>query len=292
MKPLTKIDDDIILLLISNSKILKNKFIEALSSDVNMFSLRTIDTDLPPPMSDRVDLNLIICNYSVNEDPTNQFFIQLVDVHDKNLINYLILNALNGRGSIASEIDQIIRFPTRAIIYLYDESNVSSFACIDSIHTDLIRNLRITAEENDIFSFMLCNMINASHMNSEYTAAKNERLELLAQVEQFLECNKNVLYVSQLYENTIAGSKLVIEDSHNNLKANFDLLIERLAKSYSSSNGTNNINDKKGLKANLASSKLQLDISQPHLKTKIPYQHYKGEMHNNLRCGMLIFFVV
>ena len=139
--------DNITILLISSSKLLKNKFIECLNNenDVNHFTLMTKTIESLKSVTEKINVPCLICDYSTKSMLENQkspnmppetSYVQLVDAGDKNLINNLISRTMN------KETNSKYQFKVNGIVYLYDEKNTDTFAYVQAIHKELQKTFK------------------------------------------------------------------------------------------------------------------------------------------------------
>lgn len=127
-------NDSINILLISSSKLLKNKFIESISNDLNNFSLMSKTTDSIQSASERFNFSCFVSDYTteLTDSCLNTNYVQLIEANEKNLLNTLIFKTASKQGS-----DKTFNFNINGIIYLYDESSSDTFAYIQSVHNEL-----------------------------------------------------------------------------------------------------------------------------------------------------------
>jgi hypothetical protein len=150
------VNENVTILLISSSKLLKNKFIECLNDENNQnhFTLMNKTIESLKSVNERITVPCLICDYLVqqptddgyvqsNNAPPDTRYVQLVDATDKNLINNLISRSIN------TESNKNFQFKVNAIVYLYDETNSDTFAYIQTIHRDLQKTFRSYLMEND-----------------------------------------------------------------------------------------------------------------------------------------------
>lgn len=283
--------ENITILLISSSKLLKNKFIEALNNSLNQFTLMNKTIESLKSSNERILVPCLISDYTL-ETETNTNYVQLVDASDTSLINNLISRSINS--------PKAFQFYINAIVYLYDEANPDTFYYVKSIHTDIKKTFSEFAA-NDSLLFLICNMINAATIGHQQTSTNSKLISLL---DKFLAEFNNMQYVSQEYEDTILGPKQKINDE-NKLKTNFDQLVSRniakiklglnkkkLSKLAKKSEDTDvpSIN----IRSESESIKsVDLDVSSKSNelinKAKASKKIYQGEMAHNLRNGFGIY---
>ena len=274
-------NENITLLLISNSKLLKNKFIESLNNDLNHFSLMNKSVDGINSVSERINLSCLVCDYCINpnnSDDTN--YVQLIDANDKNIINTLV------HKTVHSVNDKKFQFNINGFVYLYDETNSDTFTYLQSIHNELRKSFKdFIISDNS--SFLLCNMINAANISGMPVSTSEDSLKIINLVENFLDDYKNVQYVSQPYEETIMGSKPIYEEENQDkLKVNFDSLIGRFLPSVKNKNEDNYFS----IRSETNSLNSADENYVRHISNKIlPKKNYEGEMLNNLRNGFGIY---
>lgn len=73
-------DENITILLVSSSKLLKNKFIEAVSNEINHFSL--MNKSITTGDSERLNFACFVCDYSIDQGSTTNY-MQIIDVNGK-----------------------------------------------------------------------------------------------------------------------------------------------------------------------------------------------------------------
>lgn len=278
--PTTSINDqNIAILLISSSKLLKNKFIEAISNDLNHFSL--MNKSIKSEDAERSNVACFICDYTVessdNQNPASTSYVQLIDANDKKLLSTLI------EKSIYQDKDYK-QFFVNSIVYLYDETNTDTFAFIQSIHNDLNKVYPDFMGSEHLIC-MLCNMINAANLNgtTNTRSSQDDSFRLINMVDEFLDGAKNFQYMAQTFEQTILGSRPILDEEdngENKIKIKFDLLISRFLPA-----GLIDMNrDFVSIKStdhSLKSAPLN-KITEKQTKQK---SNYKGEMMKNLRNG-------
>lgn len=284
-------EENITILLVSSSKLLKNRFIEAISNESNHFSLmnKSIDSSANVESSTgerTISFNCFVSDYTVdNEDEqddqnTNHTnYVQIIDASDKKLLTTLVEKSIYNQKNN--------KFFTNSIIYLYDESNTDTYAFVESINNDLskvypefIRGEHITG--------LLCNMINAANLpGTGGTNRSNDNdlsLKMINLVDKFLSQFTNFQYVAQLYEETILGSRPVVDedDSPNNkLKSAFDLLISRFLPGL--------LLNKDAISIKSTENSLKSSNVAKLNRQKVAKSNYKGEMMHNLRNGFGIY---
>lgn len=267
------------ILLISSSKLLKNKFIESISNELNSFTLMKKNTESSVDNS-LYNLNCFISDYSIELENGKYAtkYVQLIDGSDKNIIHLLIENSFSSK--------KISKFYIHSIIYLYDESNSDTFAYIKSIHNELKKNFENFILSEDL-TCLLFNMINAANLESNQSNF-DESFKILNLVQEFLEEFNNIQYVSQPYESSPNGNLPVVADSQetNKLKKNFDLLIDRYFSFVFKQDSTY-------IEFNSFSNSLNTESLKKSINTfkNENFKHnYKGEISNNLRNGMIFFY--
>lgn len=281
--------DSINILFVSNSKLLKNRFIESISNDLNTFSLMTKSLDRLELTNERISFSCLVSDYTIeNEDSkylTN--YVQLIEAAEKNLLNNLVYKSAN------PSFDQNFKFNIHSIIYLYDETSSDTFAFIQSIHNEIKKNFSDFLQNEDL-TILLCNMINASKINSR--SSEEDSFRLIGLVENFLDEFKNIQYVAQPYEHSVYGYVPVVNESEgkeNKLKKNFDSLISRILPSLIKSIKKGELTDSTMMDIKSTTNSLNSDSlnkkSSTTFKKEMPKVNYKGEMENNLRNGFGVY---
>lgn len=284
--------ENITILLISSSKLLKNKFIEALSNSLNQFTLMNKTIESLKSSNERILVPCLISDYTL-ETESNTNYVQLVDASDTSLINNLISRSINSAKTF--------QFFVNAIVYLYDEANPDTFFYAKTIHSDIKKTFSEFLDSESLL-FLICNMINAATIGHQQTSSNSK---LISQLDKFLSEFSNIQYVSQEYEDTILGPKQKINDE-NKLKANFDHLLSRnvakiklglhkkkankLAKKSTdtevpSLNIRSESESIKSAELDFSSKSNELSINKMKFNKKI----YQGEMAHNLRNGFGIY---
>ena len=191
--------ENVTILLISSSKLLKNKFIECLGdgNSSNQFTLMNKTIESLKSQNERVNVPCLICDYVTEEAlakhansqiPPETTYVQLVDATEKNLINNLISRSVN------AEVNRNFRFSVNGIVYLFDETNSDTFAYIQAIHKELQKTFKGFVS-NESFRFLLCNMMGATIQtaNNNNNGGENNSTQSMKQVENLLEeFNKNL----------------------------------------------------------------------------------------------------
>lgn len=309
------VNENVTILLISSSKLLKNKFIECLNTEAsqNHFTLMTKTIESLKSLSERINVPCLICDYLTDQSdsgeeqlqscniPLDTTYVQIVDATDKNLLNNLISRSMNKENANKKKF----QFNVNGIVYLYDESNTDTFAYVESIHREL--NSSSTFKEyldNESLRFLMCNMINATIATNSNTTDCS--LKLIEKTENFLNgFNNNIQYVTQAFEETILGSKPIPQtensnDQENNLKNNFDEMIKRFnirldqslnrtqrhreKESDESYKIINSMTDSMGSVKDENIRDVVRDSKMENSK-----KNYQGEMQNNLRNGFGIY---
>lgn len=269
-------NDGINILLVSSSKLLKNKFVESISNEINNFTLMTKKTESLVDNS-KISLNCFISDYSIELENSKYAtkYVQLIDGSDKSIIYSLIESC--------SSPKKISQFYIHSIIYLYDEANSDTFAYIQSIHYELKKKFENFILDDDV-TCLLCNMINATKLESDKSNS-DESYKILNLVQNFLNEFNNVQYISQPFENSALGSVPVVnnynETNSNKLKINFDSLVDRYFSFVQKQDSTY-------LEINSFSNSLNSTSLKKSINTfkneNLKYK-YKGEISNNLRNG-------
>ncbi|RMZ97021.1 hypothetical protein BpHYR1_030481 [Brachionus plicatilis] len=270
--------DGINILLVSSSKLLKNKFIESISNELNNFTLMTksIESQIE---NNRININCFISDYSIELENSKYAtkYVQLIDGSDKNIIYSLIENTYSAKKNS--------QYFIASIIYLYDESNSDTFAYIQSIHNELKSNFENFILSNDL-TCLLCNMINVTNLESNQSSS-DESFKILNVVQNFLDQFNNIQYISQQFENSILGSVPVVsnsEETNNKLKINFDFIVDRYFSFVPKQEST--YIDFNSYSNSLNTTSLKKSIST--FKNENFKHNYKGEISNNLRNGMIL----
>lgn len=278
---------NISILLVSNSKLLKNKFIESISNDLNNFSLMIKNFESNKSGADKVTLQCFVCDYTVEHEndmidfDTN--YVQLIDGTDKHLINTLIQKT-------ASDEKNNFKFHVNGIVYLFDESNSDTFAYVQSIHNELKKSFGDFVLNDGNLACILCNMINAANLNG-LRSSQDDALRIISLVNGFLDDFNNIQYVSQPFEETITGTRPAIEDDNQNkLSMGFNSLISRIVSFLSTSskqvdeNGLNIRSYSNSIKSADMNNHNNNDVSKNSVFQK---GNYEGDMFFNNRNGKI-----
>lgn len=195
--------DNVTILLISSSKLLKNKFIECLGdgNSNNQFTLMNKSIESLKSQNERVSVPCLICDYltdqAANESNSNMppetIYVQLVDAAEKNLINNLVSRSVNAKEAMSRNF----QFNVNAIVYLFDETNSDTFAYVQAIHKELQKTFKPFVNNENV-RFLLCNMIGATISttnNGDDAINTSCSTQSAKQVESFLEEFNNNLQV-------------------------------------------------------------------------------------------------
>lgn len=245
------------ILLISNSKLLKSKFISSISSDTNSFSsMNRIINDNEKQYS----FSCHVSDYTTSID-AKLYSLQLIDVNDKGLIGHLMSTANSS-------------FPVNGIVYLYDELNSDTFAYVNSIHAEI---KKLMSDNFDSLSCLLFNLVDGSNLNLNRRSlpSEDDMFQLTMKLDTFLTEFNNIQYVrldnSDELKELINDKNNQTNESRERARNTFDSLIERFAPCV-----------KKEDKPKSSESVGQ----QVRLLRK---NFYKGEMLHNLRNGFGIY---
>ena len=131
--------ENITILMVSNSKLLKNKFIESISNETNHFSLMTKSVEAIKSVSERINVSCFVSDYSLpkaggKSSAEKTQYTQIIDATDRTLINTLIFKTAE---SVATKN---FKFFVNGIVYLYDETQSDTFSYLQSIHMELRNN--------------------------------------------------------------------------------------------------------------------------------------------------------
>jgi hypothetical protein len=303
--------ENLTILMISNSKLLKNKFIESISNETNHFSLMTKSVDSIKSMSERINVNCFVCDYTLTNNTTNKsntttHYTQIIEGNERNLINTLVHKSVESKS---------FKFFVNSIVYLYDQTQTDTFSYVQSIHNELKASYG-SFVLNENFNCLLCDMKNAINLNDNRNGmpvnARQQQL-LINLVEKFLGDYKNVQYITQEYEFNLLGSKPIEQDDNQfNVKNTFDQLISRLVTLSRPPLSVVNVKPPKShrtdadifmnIKAEENSLKSRIDMltsstqnslslspsKKPQSKV-ISKKNYNGDMKNNVRNGMIAF---
>lgn len=282
--------------MISNSKLLKNKFIESISNEINHFSLMTKSVESIKSVSERINVSCFVSDYTLtNNKSNNTHYTQIVDGNERNLINTLVYKSIESRT---------FKFFVNGIVYLYDQTQTDTFSYLQSIHNELKTSYG-SFILNENFNCLLCDMKNAINLNdnrNELPVPARQQQSLLNLVEKFLTDFKNVQYITQEYEYNLLGSKAIeMDDNHFNVKNNFDQLIGRIVDGSQSLKPLkaqknqpemflNIRTDENSLRSRIESlhSSTQGSLNISHHKKPIKAvskKNYTGDMKNNVRNG-------
>ena len=284
----------ITILLISNSKILKNKFIESLSSDLNHFSTMAKSLSVVPPNSrqqqsaatDLSNFQCYVCDYTTETLPENSsepVYVQLIDANDKALISSLVKKS--------SELESGNQFYVNGIVYLYDELNTDTFAYINSIHAELNKSYS-SFVKSDNLTCLLFNMADGTNIGTggsvnalRKSQQEEDAYKLTELLDAFLDEFTNVQYVR--LESVDEIKELMYQEDEffgsnkQKLKASFDALVYRYAPVSFSSSAANS--RRKESTDHNSNSNFQSNAAEPDRYAK--KNSYKGEMARNLRNG-------
>jgi hypothetical protein len=254
------------ILLISNSKILKNKFVQSLSNERNHFSTMTKTINLGEQnKNDSIissSFSSHVCDYTTKtlDENLGPIYVQLIDANDKFLITDLVKKSIESQSN----------FDIKGIIYLSDELNSDTFAYVNSIHAELYKNYS-SFVKNENFSCVLFNLINGTFINGVQSSRKSQGdlFKLTTLLDSFLDVFTNIQYIR-------------IEDSENDeskfkLRAGFEELLSRFAPNEIVNQKTNEFNNK--------NNQIESFNDQERNAKK---GTYKGEMSHNLRNGILM----
>ena len=292
--------------MISNSKLLKNKFIESISNEINHFSLMTKSVESIKSMTERINVSCFVCDYSLANNKANTYYTQIVDGNERNLINTLVSKSIENKS---------FKFFINGIVYLYDQTQTDTFSYLQSIHNELKTNYG-SFVLNDNFKCIICDLKNAINLNENRNGMPLEARQqqsLLNLVDKFLTDFKNVQYITQEYEYNLLGSKPIeMGDNFFNVKINFDQLIRRLVDGSQSSNFNekqskapknnsemilNIKTEENALRSRLESLNSSTNVSLSLSPNKKPSKalskkNYTGDMKNNVRNGKRCFIFI
>lgn len=198
------VSENVTILLISSSKLLKNKFIECLGdgNSINQFTLMNKSIESLKSQNERVSVPCLICDYltdqaAANESNSNMppetIYVQLVDAAEKSLINNLVSRSVNAKEVMSRNF----QFNVNAIVYLFDETNSDTFAYVQAIHKELQKTFKPFVNNQNV-RFLLCNMIGATISTTNPSSDENNisfSTQSAKQVESFLEEFNNNLQV-------------------------------------------------------------------------------------------------
>jgi hypothetical protein len=264
-------------LLVSNSKFLKSKFIESLSSDLNRFSLMSKSSKLSAGASEPVTISCYVSDYTTEtlESNIESLYVQLVDANDKALTTSLIR-----RSSELEPAENQLHI--QGIVYLYDELNSDTFAYVNSIHAELNKSCSKFIK-SDTFTCLLFNIVDGTNINGQSMHLRKSQAEdafkLTMLLDSFLDEFTNVQYVCLEGVNEIREMMEGGEDQAGNqfkLRSAFELLLYRYAPSQSQRK-VRDYNENTGNGSNANSNLDQVRSSKKNT--------YKGEMARNLRNG-------
>ncbi len=146
-------DQNFTVLLLSNSKLLKNKFISSLNNDQNQFSLMTKNIENTKP-AEKISLDCLICDYVYDSEISESSqYVQVIDLNEKSVINHLISRSIE-LGS--SKFKMFVN----AIVFLFDETMTDTLTYVKSIHNE-VKNALGSSLINLNLKFLLINMVNA-----------------------------------------------------------------------------------------------------------------------------------
>ena len=284
-------DENVTILLISSSKLLKNKFIESLNNNRNNFSLMNKTVDSLKSAEEKYVLSCVVSNYSIHPEvtesnsgsETENHYVQIIDVNDKSLIQSLISSSFNERN---------FPYKINGVIYLFDESTSDTFAYVSTLQYELSKSFTSYFKKLKI---LLCNMINATVIGPRDEHRNDESASIIRRLDGLIEDFSNLQYTTQDFEETIYGTKIRMQNRNDNkLLANFDDLIRRIVTSKhlkDSKEAKVDKNENSVTTANIDSSSNSIRSSNVNLNneknTKLANfkKNYQGEMVNNLRNG-------
>lgn len=310
---------NVTILLIGQTKLLKNKFIEAINDKNNIFhfTLMTKTIESLKSLSERIDVPCFICDYVLPQEtelnkslrlidfkkiwknydfpfnfklilsnvPPETTYVQLVDASDRNLINNLISRSIN------KEMNKNFHFNVNAIIYLYDEFSPASFAYVQSVHLELNKTFQDFVTNNENLKLLLFNMKNATIPSNESSI---EGAVNFSQIEKFLDKFTNIQYIVQEFMDTILGSKPKRggSDSDNSIKSSLDEIMLKFHSIYQDLSFPGKRKEKESdlsyrigtLSDSIKSVDEVKEVSSDRNKVTVK-KTYQGEMQNNLRNG-------
>ena len=284
-----KVPDIISNLLVSNSRILKEKFVQLIKDENTNYE------------SERIKLkrsNLQFSCYTpqnVSEKEGGQLCFKLIDTMDKNVINNLIEMTLDE----TTELDFAEEaFKIKSIIYVFDESNIDTFTFVETLHKDLKKNY------NQLFSKLkipcvLCNLSNLLAIKSKVNGELSDDKVTAKTLEEFVADNKEITYT--FYSST--ANKIGSSNEQMNLvKNSFNKLISKVKFSYFQIDHENTIRPMtrsktlSSLRGGRASSKIDGSISKLsniENRTEAGKERggtYIGEVKDNLRNGEILSY--
>jgi hypothetical protein len=267
-------DENVTLLLISNSKFLKNKFVESITSDANRFSL--MSKSLSTAEQKQLTFACHVCDYTTQTLETNieSVYVQMLDANEKSLTTSLIRRS--------SELDPATnQLHVQGIVYLYDEHNSDTFAYVNSIHAEL-NKLYSSFIKSDTFTCLLYNIVDGTNLNGGMSLKKSQTedaFKLTMLLDSFLDEFTNVQYVCLDNFNEIREIMDPNDETSDKfkLKSAFESLVYRCApcKSQRQQKNDSEIADRNASNANTNLEQIR------HSKKNT----YKGEMAKNLRHG-------
>lgn len=289
-----KVPDILSVLLISNSKILKEKYVQLISDSNTRYEYERVklenhfDSNNNNNKNDARSLDLQFSCYSSIHSPnqTNYIQLKLIDTNDKTVINSLFDLTIKEKKTFELD-DDVAIYAIKSIIYVFDEANTDTFTYVESIHKEITSKYGDFIKANKM-NFLLCNLpnmiaikIKSINLNDQEIKEKTDKL-----VENFLFENKDhFVYTTHVASVKASVEMNLIRNSFNKLvtKLKFNLYqinnddVGSRVKSISSfknivspTNSFNNLRDR---------SKSRDDRSKSGI--------YDGEVKNNLRNGMI-----
>jgi hypothetical protein len=268
-----RVPDVISNLLISNSRILKEKFIQLIKDENTNYE------------SEKVKLknsNLQFSCYTgqnLNESESNHFCLKLIDTSDKNVINSLF-------EMTADNADNESLYSIKSIVYIFDESNIDTFTFVETIHKELISKHKEFMNKSKI-PFLLCNLANMLAIRIKKTTATindQQQQQSTKLIENFLAENQEITYTTHSPANKIGSTN----ESMNLVGNNFNKLITKVKFNHyrifnQEKSRTRSISLKSG-----DSSALNLRQSGMAGKERSGGM-YDGEVKDNLRNGYGVY---
>ena len=271
-----KVPDVISSLLISNSRILKEKFIQLIKDDKINYE------------SERVRLknyNIQFSCYSpqnLNENDSSQICFKLIDAIDKDIINKLF----DLTAKEKTELEEHERsFSIKSIIYVFDESNIDTFTFTETFHKELKNKYKDQIEKLKI-PYLLCNLSNMlaikTKLNVEDKEQSNSKL-----IEDFLADNKELQYTVFSSKSAKVGTTNeqinLVKNSYNKLMTkikfqHYEIFDHDRTVIRSISRQNSRINQE-GTKSKLGN----VDMMKINIKERAGT--YAGEIKDNLRNG-------
>jgi len=276
-----KVPDTVSTLLISNSRILKEKFIQLIRDENTTYE------------SDKVKLKRLNLQFScytpqnLNENKTGQTCLKLIDTIDKNVINSLINVTLDENKDL-DDVEEAHKI--KSIIYIFDESNIDTYTFIETFHKELKKNY------NNLFTklklpCLLCNLSNILAIKSKNSIEPDNKVDQTAKIiEEFIGENKELTYTFYSSMNKIGPSN----EQMNLVRNSFNKLASKVKFSYYQIDREDTVRPTSRTKTLLSLRTQSRTASKlgavENKSNNEPGGTYVGEVKNNLRNGKFLIY--